>query len=250
MSGARIEGGIDRAEEWADVFDRAAKEWAEQQALALEEKRFRDSLESMFTSLIWRTISLALRLDIAKPQINRKKVDPIELAQKLRSDAWHALQTLTPTDDKADRFHKVRSINDVLRAILDVVGAMKAYTGVDPNEPFFLAVMGTRLGQAEVELGFAEQGFWEQIATWRDRTIGRPKGSGAAWHDEAAKVIQPWIDADPNMKGKVLNAKVWEWIEDYAAKNRDFKKIDEDSIPKILRLMNDKKLITLRRMRN
>ena len=150
------------------VLERVAAERREEHEAAIEHGKWRTALEALFTSLIWRTIALALRLELASPQFD-PRTDPVALARRLRSDIEIALARLVPTDDKADLFHKAQTVGDVLDGILDVVGALEAWSGADPQEPFFLSVVTAGLGRAEVELGFAESGFWEQVRVWRKR---------------------------------------------------------------------------------
>jgi hypothetical protein len=227
------------------ILDRVAAERRDEHDAAIEQGKWRAALDALFTSLIWRTIALALRLGLASPQFD-PRTDPVVLARRLRNDIETALAGLAPTDDKADLFHKAQTVGEVLDGILDVVGAAEAWTGADPQEPFFLSVIAAGLGRAEVELGFAESGFWEQVAEWRDRKpAGRSVGWRIKWRREAAPDIQSWIDADPSIKPKALIGKLAKWLEDYGTTHPDEKMPDEESLRKALDAMHKDDLIQL-----
>jgi hypothetical protein len=227
------------------VLDRVAAERRDEHDAAIQHGKWRVALEALLTSLIWRTIALALRLDLASPQFD-PRTDPVALARRLSNDIESALGRLAPTDDKADLFHKTRTVADVLDGILDVVGVLEAWTGADPQEPFFLSVMATGLGRAEVELSFAESGFWEQVAKWREqKPAGRPVGWQIKWRVEAAPHIQSWIDADPTMRVKTLVGKLAAWLELYGKSHPHEKLPDEDSLRKALDAMHKSKMISL-----
>lgn len=221
---------------------RVAAECHEEHEAAVQQGRWRPALEAMLTGLIWRTIALALELQLV-PAFN-PKAEPVSLARELREFCRREIGSLTPTDDKADRFHKVRTIGEVLDGILDVVGVIEAWKGADPQEPFFLAVAATGLGQAEVELGLAESGHWEQVAHWQARKPGRGKWTNP-WREEAAPVIQGWIDLDPSIKAKVLIGRLAKWLEDYGKKHPDEKLPDEFSLRKALDAMHAKEAVRL-----
>lgn len=172
---------------------------------------WRTSFEARLTNLIWRTIALSLDLGIASAQFN-PATDPIELARRLERDCRTALANAVPSDDKADTFHKLETIRDILRGVLDGVGVLESWTGVDSREPFFLAARAVALGQSEAELVLAEDGHWEQVAQWKDRKIGRPKGSRAHWRVQAAPLIQGWIDEDTQISRDALATKLEEWL--------------------------------------
>ena len=188
---------------------RVAAECQEEQEVAAKSGQWRGALEAMLTGLIWRTNALALELQLV-PAF-KPSADPVALARDLREFCRCEIGALTPSDNKADRFHRVRTIGEVLDGILDVVGVIEAWMGVDPHEPFFLAMAATGLGQAEVELGLAESGHWEQVAHWQEHKPGREERWTNPWRKEAASVIQKWVNEAPEIKAKVLIGRLADW---------------------------------------
>lgn len=213
---------------------------------AVAEGNWRAAFEARLTNLVWRAIALSLELQIASPQFD-PSTDPIQLARRLKVDCDTALTTLTPTEDKSAPFYKLQTIGEVLDGIIDAVGVLEAWKGTDPREPFFLASKAIALGQVEVELSLAEDGHWEQVAQWRGRKVGRPKGSRAAWRIEAAPLIQAWISDDPQISRDDLAQKLAHWL---AANWRRFNQKRPsppqlESLGDLMRDMANEGLITL-----
>lgn len=198
-------------DEMVKALRRAAADHHAEQAGATAKENWRAAFEARLTNLIWRTIALSLELGVAAPRFN-PGTDPIVLARRLERDCEVALATMKPTQDKAGPFHKLTTISDVLRGTLDAVGVLEAWTGGDPQEPFFLAARAVALGQFEAELALAEDGHWEQVAKWKSQKVGRPPGSRASWRIESAPLIQSWIDADPTIRRPDLANKLNGWL--------------------------------------
>ncbi len=175
----------------------------------------------------------------------KPSADPVALARDLREFCRGEIGNLTPSDNKADRFHKVRTLGEVLDGILDVVGVIEAWKGVDPQEPFFLAMAATGLGQAKVELGLAESGHWEQVAHWQEHKPGRAEGWTKDWRKMAAPEIQDWIEGEPDIRPKAVIDKLWDWLQRYGQNHRGERLPDKESLRKALDAMHKNKMIRL-----
>ena len=226
------------------MLDRVARETAAQHTDAIGKCDWRRALEMLTTSLIWRTIALAIRLEIVPSGFN-PRVGVLPLAIELRHQAEAALSDSVPSEDKADTHHKVLAIWDALGAILAVHTTLQNLTVPDPDAVLFLAVASAKLGQAEVELSFAEQGLWDQVALWKARVVGRPKGYTAPWRIESAPVISGWIEDDPTIRRADLTDKLDRWLDDWVTVNRSRNRPKYENLPKLLREMDQEGAIRL-----
>lgn len=233
--------------ELLSVLDRIARETAEDHAEAFAKREWKHSLEMLTTSLIWRTIALAIRQEIVPAGFD-PKAGVLALGIELRHHAEASLADLVPSDDKADKYHKVLAIWDVLGAVLAVHTTMKNLTGRDPEVVIFLAVASTKLGQAEVELSFAEQGLWDQVARWKARVVGRPEGYTAPWRSESAPEINQWIADDPNIQRAELIKRLDEWLEGWIKTDRNRKRPQYESLAKLLNEMDKAGTIKLNKV--
>ena len=203
--------GLSNDQRIAKALRDAAADHEHRQVQASGIGDWRTSFEARLTNIIWRTIALSLDLGITSARFN-PSTDPIELARRLERDCRTALANSAPSQDKADSSHKLETVRDILRGVLDGVGVLESWTGTDSREPFFLADRAVSLGQSEAELVLAEEGHWEQVAQWKDRKIGRPKGSRANWRIQAAPLIQGWIDENTQISRDDLATKLEEWL--------------------------------------
>lgn len=222
---------------------RVAAECQEEQDAAARDGRWRAALEASLTGLIWRTNALALELRLV-PAFNPSAA-PVALARDLREYCRGEVGNLTASDNKADRFHKVRTLGEVLDGILDVVEVIEAWKGVDPQEPFFLAMAAMGLGQAEVELGLAESGHWEQVAHWQEHKPGRGEGWTKDWRKAAAPKIQGWIESEPDIRPGAVIDKLWAWLQEYGKNHRGEQIPEKESLRKALDAMHKQRMILL-----
>jgi len=174
-----------------DILGRVTAETREKQQEAADEGRWREAFELLASILIWRAIAQAIRLGIV-PHMFDVTANAFDLGKGLRSKCARALESMTIDEAPTSKFQKARTLSLVLDGIVDTVGVLNAWTGGDPQEPFFLGVRAIALGQAEAGLELMEEGHWEDVARWRDRQVGRPKGYQQAWRVKAAPVIQEW----------------------------------------------------------
>jgi hypothetical protein len=162
-------------DEMVAVLRRVAAERQVQTEAAIQAGEWRDALDTQMTSLIWRTIAVALKLEIV-PAGFKPDADPIDLARELRQFCEREIKLLSPTDDKADPRHKIQTIAEVLDGILYVVAALEMGAGRDPEGAFFLANAAMGLGRAESELGLAEDDHWATLAALLAKQPKPPKG--------------------------------------------------------------------------
>ena len=109
--------------------------------------------------------------------------------------------------------YKFEVIAELLDAMLEVSRTLGSGT-VQTGEGALRLVLGAGLlGRCEMMLGFAEEGFWEQVYQWRCQHGGRPPGSGLApWKEPAAKLVQKWIDEDPSIKVREILDRLDKWL--------------------------------------
>jgi hypothetical protein len=114
--------------------------------------------------------------------------------------------------------YKVEVVRDVLTALMDVAASLEAGKAKTADGAIQLTIIGANLGRYELMLGFAEEGFWEQVYEWRRRQGGKPKGKGLApWKGEAVKVLNEWVAETLQRGEKVkiadLERRLEDWLE-------------------------------------
>lgn len=225
-------------------MDKAIAKFTSMRELDVEQENWREAFNKKVSLLIWRTISLAIKLDIASPQFNPRD-NPLVLAKRVKHDCRVALAGLQPSDDRSDKFHKVQGIEEVLLAIQDAAQTLQNWSGTDPQEIFFLANRSIELGKAEVGLTFAEEGFWEQVAQWRGQKRGRPEGYRIGWRLAVAPALQQWIDEEPDAQHTAYMNKLEDWLKAYKSETPGFQIPDRESLRKAMSAMDKQGLIRL-----
>lgn len=229
-------------EEWLKNLRRAAVHFEEEHDSAADKGRWLAAYESRLSGLIWRAAALAIQHGFIEHQLNLG-AGALDLARLMRAEIISVADDLEPSRDETSDFRKAEIITDLLSALLDGVGVMKAWTGADSKEPPFTALRGFELGRAEVALSLAESGHWEQVAAWSNRRVGRDKGYREPWRLAIAPTLQGWIDADPKATIKALILQMEQWIAEYGRHEKNFHAPDLESLRPALRAMHNQGLI-------
>lgn len=198
------------------TLDRHIEDCRQSLAGAADRQDWQAVLEATLDGLLWRSVRLAIRLNIApisfRPDISWKVT-----ALQLRHICDRALADGDDSDDEAD--YRVEVVADVLNGLMDVAAALEAGQYKSANVAIQLTISAANLGRCELMLGFAEEGFWQQVYEWRRRQGGKPKGKGlAAWKKEAVPEVIRWIEEALKANGKVkiadLEKKLQDWLDD------------------------------------
>jgi hypothetical protein len=224
------------------TFDRLIEDSRRSFALAIDQHDWQTALESAFSGLLWRSVRLALRLNIVPASFDPKvswKVTAIQLL-KICKDALDR----QPERGSEEPDYRVEVVLDVLAALMDVAAALEAGKYKTADGALQLTIISANLGRCEMMLGFAEEGFWEQVYEWRRRQGGKPKGTGLAlWKQRAAPEVQRWIEEAFQATGKVkiadLETKLQDWLD---AQNTSRSR---DAVKTAIRQMRESGAITL-----
>jgi hypothetical protein len=230
-------------DEWIKNLRRAAVHFESEYESAAASGRWLSAYESRLSGLIWRAAALAIQHGFVDHRLNLG-AGALDLARLMRAEVMAAADDLEPSRDETSPFRKAEIVIDLLSSLLDGVGVMEAWTRADPKEPPFTALRGFELGRAEVALSLAERGHWEQVAAWSNRRVGRGKGYREPWRVAIAPTLQGWIDDDPKATIKTLMIKMWDWLEEYAAHEKDFSLPDFESLRKAVETMHEQGLIS------
>lgn len=215
------------------VLDRLIAEHRVSLAKATEVGDWSSALEATLSGLLWRSVRLANSLHVLHSTFDPREPWQAQ-ALKLRHSCLHLIDGGSSEPD-----YKVEVLVDVLDAIMDVVGALEAKAAGSSDQLTYLALCSGNLGRCEVMLGFAEEGFWEQIYEWRKRQGGRRKGYLAPWKKEAASVVNGWIAEEPDIKLARVTERLLQWLEDKQLY------LSEDAVKSGLKQMRKAKMIHL-----
>lgn len=230
-------------DEMISVLGRVANETAQKHLVSVSNHEWRTAFEALLTSLIWRTLRLAIQIEIAEHHINLG-LKQIDIARLMLRHCREVVSATPPSEDETSVFRKTEIIRRLLQSLIDEVGVMESWTGGDPEEPFFVAIKAFDLGQVEVALKFAEEGHWEQIAKWQKTRGGRREGYRDPWRLAVAGELQGWIDENPKTSIKSLMTKVWDWFDEYELRDPDFDRPDFESVRKAIKAMSEQGMIS------
>lgn len=198
------------------LLDRVIEDFRRSLIEASEEQDWHTAIEATLSGLLWRSVRLAIQQNIVpstfRPQISWR-LTALQLAsiceQQLACDSGGG-------SDEPN--YKVEVVRDVLTALMDVAASLEAGKAKTADGAIQLTIIGANLGRYELMLGFAEEGFWEQVYEWRRRQGGKPKGKGLApWKGEAVKVLNEWVAETLQRGEKVkiadLERRLEDWLE-------------------------------------
>jgi hypothetical protein len=170
------------------TFDRVIDDLRHLMASAASRQDWHAALEATFSSLLWRSLRLAVRLRIVPKSF---EPSPTWKANTLQLRVVCA-QALAREDD-----YRVEVIADVVDGLMAVAAALESGGFKSADGAIQLTISAANLGRCEIMLGFAEEGFWEQIYQWRSRKVGRPPETYAKWKDEIAAPLTDWMSKNP-----------------------------------------------------
>lgn len=155
-------------------------------------EEWHDALVAVVEATIWRTIAFAIRSDLIPAGFD-PRADPLSLANGLREICLS--QQAEIDRDASQRIEEPRDVVvDVLTSVIALTSALSGASVNSRDNTALIALTAGGLGHSDVLLGFAEEGFWEQIAGWRKSRGGRRVGYRAPWKVELAESIQKIIE--------------------------------------------------------
>lgn len=229
-------------DELISVLGRVADETAQEHQEGVRNQEWRGAFEALLTSLIWRTLRLAIQIGISDHRINFGLAQ-VQIARLMLAHCREVLSVTPPSEDETSAFRKTEILRRLLQSLIDEVGIMENWTGGDPQEPFFVAIKAFDLGQAEVAMKLAEDGHWEQIAQWQKERGGRKEGYRDPWRLAVAGQLQEWIDENPKASIKSLMIRIWDWFDEYERRDPAFDRPDFESIRKAIKAMSEQGMI-------
>ena len=190
------------------TFDSLIEDFRQSAKDAANQKDWQTALYSTCSSLLWRSVRLAIKLGVVPASF-----EPA-VSWKLTALRLRPICDLALAHGEEDVDYRIKVVIDVLAALMDVTAALETGQYKTGDGALQLTISSANLGRCEILLGFAEEGFWEQVYEWRIRQGGKPKGTLAKWKEAAAPTVQGWIDADPNITVKVTIDKLYEWLKE------------------------------------
>ena len=206
--------------ELLDALDRLVVESRDGIVACVEQDQWLSAFNATINGLIYRVIALAVRLDVVPPSIH-PTANLRALAIDLKRHCVNELERGGADTEAQQRSDKIAVVVEVIDSIVAVVTLFEGGAWKKSDGALALVFASGNLGRVDVMLGFAEEGFWEQIYAWRKSRSGKPPGTLAAWKYHAAPVIQSWIDADSTIKTTTLINKLYQWLEEQS-QSRDW----------------------------
>jgi len=150
----------------AQVVSRAADEAFTAHAQALERLDWHAALEQLSTNLIWRSVALALRLQLTSP-VALKAGGAIAIAAEVGRDCFDTMSRSGVSDEPDSPYRKSGYIQDVLLGVANTIAALEAQS--PPQKLQIVTLSALALGRHEATLAMAEAGHWDTIAAERRR---------------------------------------------------------------------------------
>jgi hypothetical protein len=210
---------------------------------ALEDGDWWLAFDGLVESLHWRAFRLAATHRIDFPPSDADEWWEAD-ALLLRDACGDVMRANPASTDRSDLHHKAEAISEILTALIDTKAVLREWQGVI-HYPYRIAHQAVEIGSAEVGLGLAETGFWEDVARWKGQKRGRPEGFRIGWRVAAASVLQTWIDEEPKAKRIALMNKLYDWLKGYEETTPGFERPDFESLRKAISEMDKQGLIRL-----
>lgn len=151
----------------------------------VRQEKWRTALNSLLTATIWRSIALAIRAKLI-PDFD-PSAEPLHLAHGLREICRPQLESAS---ERTEVEKPAEVLFEVLNAVIALAAVLRSSELRSSGGGALLALAAGDLGRCDVMLGFAEQGFWTEIAGWKRSRGGRRVGYRAAWKTELQTEIQ------------------------------------------------------------
>jgi hypothetical protein len=196
------------------TLDRLVEDFRQSVATAASQQDWQTALDATFSGLLWRSVRLAIRLNIVPGSFNPAISWNLTALQLLSICRRALAREGSDADEEAD--YRIEVVIDVLNALTDVAAALESGQSKMADGAFQLTIGAANLGRCELMLGFAEDGFWEQVYEWRRRQGGKPTGKGlATWKADALPIVRGWVDEELLKTGKVKISDLEERLQDW-----------------------------------
>lgn len=147
---------------------------------------WRHAINSLLSAMIWRAIALGIRSKLIPAGFD-PSAEPLSLARSLHDICRSQLEI---GSERSEIENPAEVLAEVLGAVLALASVLKNSEMRSAGGGGLLALAAGDLGRCDVMLGFAEQGFWNEIAGWKKSRGGRRVGFRAAWKAELQPEIQ------------------------------------------------------------
>jgi hypothetical protein len=202
-------------------LDRVIASQREGVAVALQSSDWAGALNATCGGILWRSLRLGMKIGTSSASFD-PSVGWRVLAVQLRIHCISAFES-SATAENGEGDYRIECIIETLDALMEVIAFLeggKFATAVGAQR---LTLLAGNLGRCEMMLGFAEEGFWEQVYQWRARKVGRPPGSYANWKEEKlAPHLNDWMKSNPDSTVEERIDEIENWLSrQRMARSRD-----------------------------